>query len=49
MYRDTPAYPVIKALVEQVVNGSAKPLMAVRWPKGAKEGEFVAYDSKRLK
>jgi hypothetical protein len=49
MYRDTPPYPAIKTLVEQIVNGTAKPLMAVRWPSGAKEGEILTFDSKRLK
>jgi len=48
MFRDVPAYPVVKELVGQIVSGAAKPLMAVRWPAGAKEGEIVAYD-KRLK
>jgi hypothetical protein len=28
---------------------AAKPLLAVRWPKGAKEGELVTFDEKRLK
>ena len=49
MFGDDPPYPVIKALVEQIVSGTAKPLLAVRWPKGAKEGELVAFDEKRLK
>jgi hypothetical protein len=49
MFSDDPPYPVIKALVEQIVSGTAKPLLAVRWPKGAKESELVAFDDKRLK
>lgn len=49
MFRDTPSYPVVKELVQRIIDGGAKPLLAVRWPAGAKEGEMVAYDSKRLK
>lgn len=49
MFRDEPMYSGLRTLVEQIVTGSAKPLLAVRWPKGAKEGEIVAFDSKRLK
>jgi hypothetical protein len=49
MFRDIPAYAPTKELVRQIVEGVAKPLLAVRWPPGAKEGEMVAYDSKRLK
>ena len=49
MFRDVPAYPPVKELVKRIVGGDAKPLLAVRWPAGAKEGEMVAYDSKRLK
>jgi hypothetical protein len=32
-----------------IAGGQAKPLMSVRWPSGAKEGEALAFDSKRLK
>jgi hypothetical protein len=49
MFGDDPPYPVVKALVEQIVGGTAKPLLAVRWPTGAKGGELVAFDDKRLK
>jgi hypothetical protein len=49
MFRETPTYPAVKALVEMIVSGSAEPLLAVRWPEGAKEGELVAFDKKRLK
>ena len=49
MFAEEPAYPDIKALVDRIVRGDAKPLLAVTWPKGAKEGELVAYDAKRLK
>jgi hypothetical protein len=49
MFGEEPAYPAVKALVEQIVSGAAKPLLAVRWPKGAKEGELVAFDDKRLR
>lgn len=49
MFSEEPAYPDVKTLVEHIVRGDAKPLLAVTWPKGAKEGELVAYDSKRLK
>jgi hypothetical protein len=49
MFGDDPPYSAVKVLVEQIVGGTAKPLLAVRWPKGAKEGELVAFDDKRLK
>ncbi len=49
MFGDEPPYFAVKALVEQIIGGTAKPLLAVRWPKGAKEGELVAFDDKRLK
>ncbi len=49
MFSEAPTYAVIKALVQHIVDGVEKPLMAVRWPPGAKEGEIVAYDSKRLR
>jgi hypothetical protein len=49
MYREAPAYPLVRKLVEEIVDGRAKPLMAVRWPAGAKEGEVLTFDSKRLK
>jgi hypothetical protein len=49
MFGDDPLYASVRALVEQIVGGTAKPLLAVRWPKGAKEGELVAFDDKRLK
>src|ERR1700722_3880463 len=49
MFGDDPPYQAVRALVEQIVGGTAKPLLAVRWPKGAKEGELVAFDDKRLR
>ena len=49
MFRDEPAFADVKALVEKIVRGDAKPLLAVTWPKGAKEGEIVALDGQRLK
>ena len=49
MFKEAPAYPAVKDLVEKIVSGGAEPLLAVRWPSGAKEGEFVAFDTTRLK
>jgi hypothetical protein len=49
MFKEEPTYAGARALLEQVIAGSAKPLMVVRWPPGAKEGEIMALDSKRLK
>jgi hypothetical protein len=49
MYKREPPYKVVRALVEQIIAGEAKPLMAVRWPPGAKEGEMLAFDTSRLK
>ena len=49
MYKREPPYQAVRALVEQIITGEAKPLMAVRWPPGAKEAELLAYDTKRLK
>ena len=49
MFKEEPPYSAVKELVTAIAQGSAAPLMAVRWPTGAKEGEIVAYDSKRLK
>jgi hypothetical protein len=49
MYREEPNYSDLKALVIAIAGGQAKPMMSVRWPSGAKEGEALAFDSKRLK
>jgi hypothetical protein len=49
MFRDEPPYAPMKEIVGSILNGTAKPLLAVRWPEGAKQGEVVAYDSDRLK
>lgn len=49
MFRDQPTYAALKPLVTGIFDGSAKPLAAVRWPKGAKEPVIEAYDSDRLK
>ena len=49
MFREPPDYPVVKNLVQQIVSARAKPLLAVRWPRGAKEGDIVVFDSRRLK
>jgi hypothetical protein len=49
MYKEEPTYQAVKALAADIFSGTAKPLLAVRWPEGAKEGEIVAFDSSRLK
>ena len=49
MYREEPTYAATRGLVNDILAGKTQPLLAVRWPKGAKEGEVVAFDSKRLK
>jgi hypothetical protein len=49
MYREEPTYAVARSLVNDILAGKAQPLLAVRWPKGAKEGEVVSFDGKRLK
>ncbi|HTU68658.1 MAG TPA: hypothetical protein VMF52_22150 [Steroidobacteraceae bacterium] len=49
MYRDPPAYDVVKTLVTGILDGSSKALATVRWPPGAKEPVIDAMDSKRLK
>jgi len=49
MFKDEPTYPAVRELVGKIATGEAKPLLAVRWPPGANEGEVVTFDSKRLK
>lgn len=49
MFSEEPALADLKPLVEQIVRGEAKPLMAVTWPKGAKESAVIAFDADRLK
>ena len=49
MFREEPSLADVRTLAEKIVEGDAKPLLAVTWPKGAKEGEIVAVDSSRLK
>lgn len=49
MYREEPTYAAAKAIATEIVAERASPLMAVRWPRGAKEGSIVALDKKRLK
>lgn len=49
MYREEPTFAAAKELASQIFAGTAKPLMAVRWPEGAAEGELVSFDSTRLK
>jgi hypothetical protein len=49
LFRDQPTYAALKPLVTGILDGSAKPLATVRWPKGAKEPVIDAYDAKRLK
>lgn len=48
MFREEPSLADVKALAERIVQHRAKPLLAVRWPAGAKEGEIVAADGDRL-
>jgi hypothetical protein len=49
MYKEEPTYPAARALAASIFSGTIKPLLAVRWPEGAKEGEVVAFDTTRLK
>jgi len=49
MFREEPSMADVKPLVEKIIKGETKPLLAVTWPKGAKEGDIVAIDSNRLK
>jgi hypothetical protein len=49
MFREQPSFAVLKPLVAGILDGSAQPLAAVRWPAGAKEPVIDAYDTKRLK
>jgi len=49
MFRDQPTYAALKPIAVSIVDGSAQPLAAVRWPPGAKEPVIDAFDSKRLK
>jgi hypothetical protein len=49
MFREQPSYAALKPLVTAILDGSAQPLAAVRWPAGAKEPVIEAYDTKRIK
>jgi hypothetical protein len=49
MFRDQPTYAALKPVAVSIIDGSAQPLAAVRWPAGAKEPVIDAFDSKRLK
>ena len=49
MFRDQPTYAALKPMVTSIIDGTAKPLATVRWPKGAVEPVIDAYDAKRLK
>lgn len=49
MFKGEPTYPAVKELATSIFSASAKPLLAVRWPEGAKEAEIVAFDSSKLK
>ncbi len=49
MYGHEPGPAELRAQVQSIVAGRAEPLLAVRWPAGAKEGEILAYDAVRLK
>jgi len=49
MFRDQPAYAVLKPIITGILDGSAAPLATVRWPPGNKEPEINEYDTKRLK
>lgn len=49
MYGNEPGYEHVRPLVERIVSGRARPLMAVTWPKGAKEAGIVELDRARLK
>lgn len=49
MFKEEPTYLAVKELAMSILAASAKPLLAVRWPAGAKEGEIVAFDSSKLK
>lgn len=49
VFRDQPTYAALKPLVTGIIDGTAQPLAAVRWPPGEKEPVIEAYDSKRLK
>ncbi|WP_153067368.1 hypothetical protein [Steroidobacter cummioxidans] len=49
MFKEEPTYEAVKNIASEILSESAKPLLAVRWPEGAKEGEVVAFDSSRLK
>jgi hypothetical protein len=49
MFKEQPTYQAAKELPASIFSASAKPLLAVRWPEGAKEGEVVAFDGSKLK
>lgn len=49
MFKEQPTYQAAKEMAASIFSASAKPLLAVRWPEGAKEGEVVAFDSDKLK
>jgi hypothetical protein len=49
MFREQPSFAALKPLVSGILDGTAQPLAAVRWPAGEKEPVIDAYDTKRLK
>jgi hypothetical protein len=49
MFKEEPTYQAVKELAMSILSASVKPLLAVRWPAGAKEGEVVAFDDSKLK
>jgi len=49
MFKEQPTYQSAKEVATSIFSASAKPLLSVRWPEGAKEGEVVAFDNSKLK
>lgn len=49
MFKEQPTYQAAKDIAAAIFSGSAKPLLAVRWPEGGKEPMIVAYDGDKLK
>jgi len=49
MFNNQPNYKILKELAENILNDTAKPVLAVQWRATEKEAEVLVYDSKRLK
>lgn len=49
MFNDQPSYKILKELAGNILNDTAKPLLAVQWRATEKEAEVMIFDSKRLK